>query len=341
MAVQKLAHITKISKGSYEEKLTEILSKKMGIAATTEYRNRYLSSFDTEYLKLSKNLQSNTITVNISELCNFKCSMCDVPGNNKATSNLEIKQVLDFLDNAALNPAIICCILGSGSEITLHKDWKKLVSHAINIFPDTILFTNGSKLDDSDIGFLVNSGLTRLFISLDAASPETFKKIRGYDLLDKIETIIKNIIAFRSKVKSLTPLVRVSFVKQKENHEEIDKFTEKWIETVDSVEFQELDDISKFKDRNYVNVLPHLNVDGCSQPPKCHYPFSYLSLWSNGNISPCCNSYGRDSDELKLANINDENYMHKAMDGLKTIQNSFLSEKWDQIPNTCRHCLLN
>jgi MoaA/NifB/PqqE/SkfB family radical SAM enzyme len=333
---QKLSHILKLSSADYEAKLREILSSRLPILELEAYRQRYLNSYRSQDAYVPS---VSTITINISDSCNFKCTMCDVPGNNRLNSHISLNDIKNFLCSSA-SLGVQCCMLGSGSEITLHPNWREILDECIKLFPDTILFTNGSLLNKSDLAYFVKSGLTRLFVSLDSSSSQTFKKIRGYDLLHKIESNILDLVALKRQLSSLTPLVRVSFVLQNDNCIELDSFIEKWINIVDSVEIQDYMDIAKFRKRDYADTLSELVFDDTRPAPSCHYPFTYLSLWSSGNISPCCTSYGRDSKELIMANIYDDDWENTLSLKRQAIQHAFISQDWSQIPNTCRHCLM-
>jgi hypothetical protein len=266
--------------------------------------------------------------------------MCDVPANNRKTTEISYEQIEFFLREAA-KKGVICCILGSGSEITLHPQWRDILKLATCLFPDTILFTNGSTLTQKDLDLFVKSGLTRLFVSLDASTTETFKIIRGFEFLEAIEEKINQLITLRSSRNSNTPLIRVSFVIQKENQHEAESFLAKWINKVDSVEFQDCSDIIQFRDRDYVDSLPLLKDLKIPGAPICHRPFSYMSLWASGRLSPCCTSYGRDSSELELANINELDFLNTALTKRRKLQQAFEKQDWNSIPNSCRHCLKN
>jgi hypothetical protein len=334
---QDLGHIHKYSTLDYEQKLMEVLSLKMSVREAVQYRELYLGS----YSQLPTPTTSiSTVTINLSELCNFKCVMCDVPKNNRKSVNIELYKIFEFMEKAS-SLGSKCCILGSGSEITLSKDWKQIVTKSVELFPDTILFTNGSIIDYTDLDYLVEIGLTRLFISLDAATPETFKLIRGFDILSDIESKIYYLEDLKAKSDSLMPLTRVSFVTQEANAHEVDLFLSRWLGKVDSVEFQDCVNLENFKDRNYVD-------DSCKSPmrtitetapPTCHRPFSYISLWASGRLSPCCTSYGRDSTELELSNINNADYMDVALEKRLKIQQAFNTGDWSLIPQTCQLCL--
>jgi MoaA/NifB/PqqE/SkfB family radical SAM enzyme len=336
---EELAHILKISDSNYEQKLLQILIPKMGLDAAQRYRNSYRYSYQAP--KKAGGLASlTTITINISNNCNFKCIMCDVPGNNRANIELGIESIQDFMYYSSQS-GVQCCMLGSGSEITMNNSWRQVVELALKYFPDVILFTNGSRLRVEDLEFFVSSGLSRLFVSLDASSRAVFKDIRGYDALNKIEDSIFKLVELKNKQSSLTPLIRVSFVVQDANKHEVNQFSEKWLRIVDSIEFQDLSDISSFRDKDFANRLPTVKGDPKLNAPKCHYPFTYASIWADGNISPCCTSYGRDCSDISLGNLKEPNWADDAHNKLRVIQESFISGDWESLPNSCRHCLLN
>lgn len=298
------------------------------------YRNDYKGSYENQ-------LQAglfNTVTINVSDLCNFKCIMCDVPENNRKSTFIEAYKIDNFL-KIMKDKGAECCILGSGSEFTIYPEWKKIVEMSIKYFPDTILFTNGSRLSSADCRFLVESGLTRLFVSLDAHMPETFQLIRGFNMLDKIKQSIEEINLIKKQKNSISPLTRVSFVIQKQNQTEVQDFLDYWITKVDSVEFQDMYNITEFRDKDFVNKLDKVPENELKGKPSCHKLFSYVSLWANGNISPCCTGYGRDSNEISLGNINDENILQNVLNKREKLQKAFISQEWKNIPNTCKHCL--
>ena len=77
-------------------------------------------------------------------------------------------------------------------EPTLYPDLIKVLKYASNLGFDDIFFnTNGSKLDKEFAGDLIESGLTKLQISIDAFSKETYFKIRKKR---NYEQIVKNIL---------------------------------------------------------------------------------------------------------------------------------------------------
>ena len=84
---------------------------------------------------------------------------------------------------------------------------------------DQFLFTNGTLLNQKNSEIILNSSLTRLFVSIDAATEKTYdkvripvnKKIMNSGRLSLIEKNIKNFINLRNKYKKKLPLGKSIF----------------------------------------------------------------------------------------------------------------------------------
>ena len=145
----------------------------------------------------------------------------------------------------------------SSSEPLLYKNFDKVLEMAKNSdIMDQFLFTNGTLLNDKNSQIILNSSLTRLFVSIDAASEEVYDKVRipvnkkiiNSGRLSLIEKNIKNFIKLRNLQNKKLPLVRVSFVALETNVHEVDEFIEKWVNIVDSVEIQKENSIDFYDD---------------------------------------------------------------------------------------------
>ena len=79
---------------------------------------------------------------------------------------------------------------------------------------------------------------------MDAASAETYKRLRGGQLL----ILERNIEAFlnrRAQLNLKTPLLRLSFIVLPENRAEMEEFRNKWFDLVDYIDFQNYVDLSQ------------------------------------------------------------------------------------------------
>jgi radical SAM protein with 4Fe4S-binding SPASM domain len=235
--------------------------------------------------------------------CNLKCKMCF---RNYDTKD-KIKRYalpLEIIDNVAqqcksLNiPSVEYG--GGASECLLHPEIKTIIRKFIEAGAiDNIITTNGHKLSEDISIFLIDIGVERLHVSIDAATPETYKKIRGanYSVLEKN---IFNFLRLRKERNAQLPFLRVSFVKQKDNIHEVDDFLNKWKDIADYIDFQDLLDLST------VNNLKQVECEGFY----CPVPFQKIGIDYEGNILPCDPFHSR---HLKLGDI----------------KNMSLKEAWD------------
>ena len=148
----------------------------------------------------------------------------------------------DFKENQ------LSALMLSISEPLLFKNIGQIFERAkeANIM-DIFLFTNGILLNEKNINLILNSGVTRLFISVDASSEEIYNKVRipvserlknNTNRLSDLESNIKNFMRLRKEYNKELPLVRTSFVSLDKNKHEIENFKSKWMNVVDSIEFR-------------------------------------------------------------------------------------------------------
>lgn len=257
--------------------------------------NQYL-----EYRKLWNNAEKGGevpsapmhLDIGLTSWCNLRCKMCfrnaDSPNIEKQYMSLEMARKIA---TECRELGVYAIALGEGSEGLLHPQ----IEEIIDIFSEAgmlelFVMTNGILLNDNLIKKIISSKVDRVNISIDAATKETYKKIRGANL-DILEKNIERFLELRGNRK--TPLLRVSFVKQEENISEIELFLEKWKEKADVVDFQDV--------VNYENVDKLIQIDR-QIDYICPPPFTRLCIKWNGDIYPCSNPY---SKYFKIGNIND------------------------------------
>ena len=172
-------------------------------------------------------------------------------------------------------------------------------------FIDIMLNTNGTILSEERARKILKSGITRLRFSLDAATKETYEKVR---LGAKYDVTMKNIERFleiKKQEKFELPMVGVNFCKTKFNEHEEDKFIEKWIDKVDFFVIQDFQPPDL--DTNYTAFLPSRSTlrEGIQESGyNCQQPWQRVLVRSNGEVCPCCAFF---STELSLGNMKDHN----------------------------------
>ena len=181
--------------------------------------------------------------------------------------------------------------------------------------------------------FLVEQEVSRVCISVDAATPETYEKVRGRNQLSQVEHNIKTLIETRAALGKLLPIVRLSFCVLDSNKSEQIAFREKWRDEVDYIDFQKVNDFSHVGKEEEVDLPTAGGNSG--QKLFCSKPFGYLNVWSNGDISPCCTFYGK---SLTLGHINTDS-LSDVYNGeeIADLRDQFLGKK--ELNKVCKVCL--
>jgi radical SAM protein with 4Fe4S-binding SPASM domain len=237
--------------------------------------------------------------------CNYRCPQC-ILGNVEETIKLKpdipempISLFKKIIDEGEKHQCRSLC-LNHTNEPLLVKDLVDRISYAQNHgFLDILMNTNGELLNENISKKIIQSGLTRLMISLDANSQETFKKIRVGGNFEKVCNNIKNFIKIRDEMGLKLPLVRTSFVLQKSNAHELNEFTNYWKEKVDYVHIQNFSRPYETSDDSRISIkkLNSKNTFRCDQPN------NRIVIRSDGQVLPCCSWF---SYEIPVGNVNDK-----------------------------------
>jgi radical SAM protein with 4Fe4S-binding SPASM domain len=180
------------------------------------------------------------------------------------------------------------------NEPLLRKDLESCISLAKSVgFLNVYVVTNGTLLNEKRCESLLCSGLTKLFVSIDAATSHTYDKQRTSG---KFNTVVSNVMRFiemRNRRGLEFPLVRVSFLKNAENIHEEEMFREQWENVADIVTFQTMNEVPGQTTGLTLGAEREV-THGCS------FPFKQLVVDHLGNIQPCCKLAGK---ELVVGNI--------------------------------------
>jgi len=299
--------LKKYSKDDPELILQNELYKKFG-DRFLDYREKYNRMLIDEHHKQLLDYPL-TVVLELVNRCDLECVMCYQGFRNDTNKVTVNESVLDkIFDDFKKNQ--LSALMLTASEPLLYKNIGHVLKRAEEAkIMDTFIFTNGSLLDRKKSEMIINSCVTRLFVSIDAATEETYDKVRipvgkkrlQYNRLELLEKKIKDFIKLRNESGKKLPLTRVSFVALKENQHEIEKFKEKWEGIVDSVEIQRETSINLYKD------IETLEKDKSYIPKNinynCNKPWGDMAIYSDGRVGPCCNLVGRMSP---IGNVNEK-----------------------------------
>lgn len=162
--------------------------------------------------------------------CNHRCPKClhgigVFPSGTRYNMTFEtLKSVLDEGREKGLKSVVF-----TGGEPFSHPRIVDFISYAGELgFPDVNVVSNGALMTDEIVDCLIDSGVTRINISVDAVTPKTFEVVRGVDDFDRVMARIEALLKRRAVRNSELPLLAVSFVLSRENAHEVDDFVACW-----------------------------------------------------------------------------------------------------------------
>ncbi len=224
--------------------------------------------------------------------CNFTCPMCtwnseSTEGKGKQTwFDFEVfKEVID----EGVSKGLKSIRLNYINEPLIRKDITKFISYARKAgILDIYFSTNGSLLTDDAIRNLIDSGLFRLQVSLDAVTKETYEKIRTGGNYDDVIKKVLRFLEIRNELNVKLPTLRVNFVKTDVNKNELDDFVKFWEDKADSIGIQDLVGIMNGFGKKTDEEVEKTRLTGKF---RCAQPFQRVTLRYNGTILPCCTFY--------------------------------------------------
>lgn len=264
--------------------------------------------------------------------CNLRCSFCTHGHQTVKKKLLGFDRFQKAIDEGSRH-GLASIKLNYINEPLLLPDLPAYIRYAKEKgVLNTYFATNGILLDESMARQLIQAGLSKIMVSLDAATRETFHLMRGQDKYDRILDNILGLLELRKEMGTPYPLLRVNFLRTENNSHEADAFIRFWTDRADMIGFQDM------------VALPSIDADFFALPSKrmqhfqCAFPFKLLVIDANGQILPCCTFSGR---AMPLGHIDTmtlgEAWQTKKIADLRKVH----QEGSYQDNPICKHCIAN
>ena len=255
--------------------------------------------------------------------CNFSCEMCTWSAENSAGRGkktwFSFEAFKEIIDDGIKN-GLKAIRLNYINEPLIRKDIIKFIKYAKKAgVLDIYLSTNGSLLTEKIIYELIKSGLTRLQVSIDATTKETFDKIRQGGDFRKVVNNTLNFIKIRNQLNLELPTLRVNFVKTDLNKHEYDDFIRTWSSKADCIGIQDL-----------VNIMKPTKNKISKKKFTCAQPFYHLTIRYDGSVLPCCTFFAAKLPIAKyLTNekISEEKNLHEI--DMTKLPNQKVKDVWN------------
>jgi len=320
--------------------------------------NDLINNINSDILKQSNRFMSSTvlghptfIQVEVSNICNLKCIMCPIedyqPAKKRKLTLDEFQRIISqfpFLNSIGL--------FGLGEPLNNPRICEMIkICKSKQIYTEMV--TNGTLLNEKRRSELIDSGLDRLFISIDSIEPENYESVRKGA---KFETVIENVKELIRQRKSLGkshPSVGIVVVLMNRNGRELTKImnfvyqlgvNSLIIKGLNTAYFEpsklqytgdELEEAfslrEAFKSKGFDIQFSFPHKD--NKQARCHWPWMAAFVTVNGDITPCCNcpdpmtlSFGNLFQQPFLEIWNNQRYR------------DFRTALRKEIPPLCRSC---
>ena len=247
-----------------------------------------------------------TISIELTNRCNLSCIMCPRPKLEKLKiGDMDFKLFMKAVDDASKLPKREFWLVGLGEPL-FYKKLPEAIRYVQDRCPNSTinLSTNATLLDKKHSNYLIDGGIDRLEISLNAGSSSTYKKLMGADQYDKVMENIKSFLAIRKSNKNyqLTgkPYIAIQILETQTTKNEVRDFIDFWKPLVDGNGEVCIRPLTNWGGRVDLDSICEKNPAVKRYPCFCLWNMAFIDI--EGNVFPCC-EYSRDNSELLLGNI--------------------------------------
>ena len=191
-----------------------------------------------------------SINIEVTTSCNAGknyCTMCPKHFLNLKNEFMSLGNVKKILDDASANGCYAVNLNGAGESL-VHPDIIEIVTYARKRgFIDIMFHTNATLLTEEISKKLIEAGLTKLIVSVDAPDEESYKKIRPAFDFNKVVNNIKNFVRIRNGMGLRQPIVRITMVVLTLNKDKIEETIKFWKDYVDFISINDCMYFDKYK----------------------------------------------------------------------------------------------
>lgn len=256
------------------------------------------------------------LTLDPSSYCNLRCPFCPTGQRTQQRShaNIALDRFKHLMDE--VGPYLFYLDLFNWGEPFINTDLIPMIEY---IRPFKI-FSNISthfdiKMTEEVAGRIVSSGLSRLIISADGASQESYERYRVGGNLENVLRNVKIVSAVKQRSASATPQIVWRFLVFRHNEHEIDRA--KGVAEEMGVEFDLRSPyipVAEQQYRDWVSTLPTFSkytatAGDPGEPSKptpslrdgvCDWLWISAAINANGSVSPCCGIWEEKHDFGKI-----------------------------------------
>ncbi|MFZ2410001.1 MAG: radical SAM protein, partial [Candidatus Methanoperedens sp.] len=163
------------------------------------------------------------IEIEHSTICDKQCIFCEHTHWNELKRRITLDQVKQIVD--PLPSLRWINITGEGSNF-LNKDFVPIIKHLRNRHINVNFVDEFDFLDDKIARILIDIGINSIYVSFDAATKETYEKIKKGCDYDKALSNIRKLLEFKQELNSPFPVLHFRFIVTTLNYKEMPDYIE-------------------------------------------------------------------------------------------------------------------
>lgn len=243
------------------------------------------------------------LTIDPTNFCTLKCPFCPTgQGRNsrpKAMLSLEnFKRIID-----ELGPYLIHIDFCNWGEPFLNRQIYQMIKISKQYHIDTKIDSNFNKFSEQDAEDLILSGLDKLIVSIDGATPQTYSKYRIGGDFNLVMNNLKLLLKKKRQLNKSHPFISWQFLVFRHNEDEIEQvkrmgndlgvdhvgITRAFIGNKDWIPLNEA--YSHYQREGTEFISSQDRTERFLKAPQeevCNWPWEAIVINADGSVSPCC-----------------------------------------------------
>ncbi len=185
----------------------------------------YQKEFKEQPLEMKS--QPPNIEIEMTNRCNLACVQClrSVGLKPYKLGDMDPENYKRIL---AQFPYAMHISLNGFGEPTMYRHFFDIVAYTRQERPwaKITIYTNGQLIDEAMAQRIIESGLTEVNISIDAARPETYRRVRRGGKLEPLHDNIRRLVRMRREAGARLPMIGLNYVMVNDNEGELVPFVE-------------------------------------------------------------------------------------------------------------------
>ena len=275
------------------------------------------------------------LNIEPTNACNLKCIFCarEKSVERQGINHLPLDMYKGIIDEISEHKQLIMLNLHKDGEPMLHKELPEMIRYAKkkNAAKIVRFNTNGTLTGTNKGRAVLDAGVDDVTISIDAAFPETYYRLKRSHGFDELLRNIESFIEYRNRINASTN-IRVKIIEfDQVPKEEIEAFHTRWQDIADQVQVTGI--------HNWSDAIKNIRTTDESSSTRypCALLWYALAVNSNGLVSVC----NVDWDYSGVVGDINEQALHTIWNNqkMKTIRRSHLNGDWPFI-KVCEKCIV-